>query len=346
MQCFKLLAADVPALIKHLGSFGSVYAPHHKGEVSYSYERVDDSHDVVLDYNRTLLPLKKYFLPPVEKLMDFSIAEPSFSPVEIDIEKRVFFAVHSYEMQSILRLDHNMLTRNPEANYFKRRQESRFVGISFEPDDYHFSDSVGIPVETMDGFDLFLSKIGDNYQVVVVSEAGAELLEGFKDLSACEGIESPEHQFKKRLRYHYNRLPKIFDEAYHSEVWNKVAERCVGCGTCNLVCPTCYCFDVQDDVNISAQDGSRQRNWDGCMLMAFAEVAGGENFRERNSQRTRHRLYRKFKYITEQEGLPWCIGCGRCTAFCPAEISLTEIVNDLIQEHEEEQYSRAGRVAV
>lgn len=346
MQCYKLLAADVPVLIKHLGRSSKVFAPHRKGDVSFTFKEVDDPHEVVLDYNRTLLPLKKFFLPPVEKLLDFSLEQPGFDPVEIDMEERVYFAVHSYEMQSVLRLDHNMLVRSPEANYFKRRQKTHFVGISYDPDEFHFGESVGIPVEATEGFDLFLNKIDENYQLIVVTEFGEEMLKGFKDLSECGGVESPERKFKKRLRYHYNRLPKVFDDAYNSEVWNKVADQCVGCGTCNLVCPTCYCFDVKDEVNISAKDGSRQRNWDGCMLMSFAEVAGGENFREKNSQRTRHRLYRKFKYITDQEGLPWCIGCGRCTAFCPAGISLTDIVNDLIQEHEDEQYARAGRVAV
>lgn len=346
MQCYKLSAADVPELITHLGSYGKVHAPHHKGDVSYAFEPVCDAEKVVLDYPRTMLPLKKYFLPPTEKLLDFNLETPGFTPVEIEAEKSVYFGVHSYEMQSILRLDHNMLSRNAESNYLKRRENAVFVGISFEPDEYHFSESVGISVETLDGFDLFLNKIDENYQVIVVSETGEELLKGFAKLDECEGVESPERKFTNRLRYHYNRLPKVFEDAYNSEVWNKVAEKCVGCGTCNLVCPTCFCFDVKDEVAVSAKEGTRARNWDSCMLSTFAEVAGGENFREKNSARTRHRLYRKFKYITDEEGLPWCVGCGRCTAYCTAGISITNIVNELIREHEDDQFSRSGRVAV
>jgi len=344
MECFSLLRADVPALIDHLGKFGEVVAPHGKGDVSYSFEVVRDSKEVVLDYNRTLLPLKKLFLPPVEKLMDFSLKDMSFSPVELPIRPRVFFAIHSYEMQSILRLDHSMLSGNAESNYFRRRKKSRFVGISFQPDDFHFSESVGIAIEEMEGFDLFLNEVDDDYQLYVLTEHGRSLIQGFKQIRTVEAEIGKKREFKKKIRYHYNRLPRIFQYAYHADVWADVASRCVGCGSCTLTCPTCFCFDVTDQVSVTAEDGLRQRSWDSCMLSTFAEVAGGENFREKTINRTRHRLYRKFKYITDEEGLPWCVGCGRCTAFCPAGISLPDIVNELIQEDEKAQYHRTIRV--
>jgi len=140
-------------------------------------------------------------------------------------------------------------------------------------------------------------------------------------------------------------LPRVFDECYDSKVWVDVANRCVGCGTCNLTCPTCYCFTVEDEVDVSGIAGCRNRSWDSCMLDSFAEVAGGENFRRRRSQRTRHRIYRKFKYITDNEGLPWCVGCGRCSAFCTAGISLPQILNDLIEEFEAEQITHSAQRA-
>ena len=344
MECFSLLRSDVPTLINHLGGFGEVIAPHGKGDVSYSFEVVRDSNDVVLNYNRTLLPLKKMFLPPVEKLMDFSLKEASYTKVEVAIAPRVFFGIHSYEMQAILRLDHSMLSGFAESNYFKRRQSSRFVGISFEPDEFHFSESVGITIEEMEGFDLFLNEVDGDFQIYVVTDHGQKLLDGFDKIKLTTPEIVDGRHFQKKIRYHYNRLPHVFENAYHSEVWAEVADRCVGCGACTLTCPTCFCFDVQDEVTVTAEDGMRQRSWDSCMLSTFAEVAGGENFREKTINRTRHRLYRKFKYITDEEGLPWCVGCGRCTAFCPAGISLPDIVNDLIHEDEKSQYHKTVRV--
>lgn len=343
MECFSLQRTQVPALIDHLRGYGEVIAPHHKGDVSYTFKTVQDSKDVVLDYNRTLLPLKKMFLPPVEKLMDFSLKDGNYTSNEVPVEPRVFFGVHSYEMQSILRLDHNMLDGNAESNYFNRRKSSRFVGISFDPDEFHFSESVGIAIEEMEGFDLFLNKVDDDYQLYVLTDKGAKLMKGFANLEKVEPEIVDGRSFKKRIRYHYNRLPRVFQYSYQSKVWSDVADRCVSCGSCTLTCPTCFCFDVSDHVTVTAEDGMRQRNWDSCMLTNFAEVAGGENFREKTVNRTRHRLFRKFKYITDDEGLPWCVGCGRCTAFCPAGISLVDIVNELIQEDEKAQYHKNVR---
>ena len=259
MECFSLLRSDVPALIDHLRDFGEVIAPHGKGDVSYSFEVVRDSSDVVLDYNRTLLPLKKMFLPPVEKLMGFSLKNESFEQVEVAIAPRVFFGVHSYEMQSILRLDHSMLSGSAESNYFKRRQSSRFLGISFEPDEFHFSESVGIVIEEMEGFDLFLNEVDGDFQLYVLTDNGQEMLNGFDKIKLTEPEIVEGRHFKKKIRYHYNRLPRVFQYAYHSDVWADVASRCVGCGACTLTCPTCFCFDVHDHVDKRLHLCSRTR---------------------------------------------------------------------------------------
>ncbi|NQV15647.1 4Fe-4S dicluster domain-containing protein [bacterium] len=338
MECYSLLRTDVPDLIDHLGAYGEIVAPHSKGDVSYSFEVVQDSNKVVLDYDRTLLPLKKMFLPPQEKLMDFSLKSLSYTPIKLHIKPRVFFAIHSYEMQSILRLDHSMLSGQAESNYLRRRKKSRFIGISFKPDEFHFSESVGIPIEEMEGFDLYLNEVDGDYQLYVLTKNGHSLIEGFEKIKTAEPEIAEDRKFNKKIRFHYNRLPQVFQYAYHSEIWAEVASRCVGCGSCTLTCPTCFCFDVKDEVTVTAESGMRQRSWDSCMLSTFAEIAGGENFREKTINRTRHRLYRKFKYITDEEGLPWCVGCGRCTAFCPAEISLPDILNDLINEDEKAQH--------
>lgn len=174
--------------------------------------------------------------------------------------------------------------------------------------------------------------------VYVVNEEGQKMINDFGKGKKMNGeFEFAAKQFQNKIKLHYNRLPQIFDYVYKSKVWDKVAERCVGCGTCNLLCSTCYCFDVQDEIELNAKDGKRTRFWDGCMLNTFAEVAGNENFREKLNQRTRHRLYRKFKYITEQSGELHCVGCGRCSKYCPAGISLVDIVNDLIDDYANQQ---------
>ena len=326
--------------LEYLSRKGKVFAPHKKGERSYSFQEVDDVNNVVFDYPRTMLPLKKYFLPPQETLLNFNLNDNSFSePVELR-EKKIFFAVHAYDMQSILRLDYSFSKGNPESNYLSKREKSCFIGISFEPDEWHFSKSVGIEIEKLEGFCLFFEPVENGHLVFEVNEKGREILSEFGAgtlVSTPLDFEITNKHFSAKIKYHHNRLPQIFEHVYYSKVWDKVAEKCVGCGTCNLLCATCYCFDVRDEVDLNITDGKRQRFWDSCMLHPFAEVAGGEDFRDKLSLRTRHRLFRKFKYITEESGELQCIGCGRCSRYCPAQINIVNILNDLIVDFTEQQ---------
>jgi sulfhydrogenase subunit beta (sulfur reductase) len=322
-----------------------VYAPHRKGDHSYAYEKVKDAGRVVFNYPRTIQPLKKFFLPPHETLLRFNLKTNEFSQEKVVAEKRIFFGIHSYEMQGLKRLDYSFARGEPESNYLNRRENTVFIGISFTPDVYHFSKSVGISIEETDGFCLYFEPVENGYLVFEVNDEGRDLVDAFGQgapVDTLMTIDMAEKEFKTKIKYHYNRLPQVFEQVYHSSVWEKVAEKCVGCGTCNLLCPTCYCFDVRDNVALNIEEGSRERFWDGCMLNPFAEVAGNENFREELSSRTRHRLYRKFKYLPDQSGELHCVGCGRCTKYCPAAISITGILNDLIEDISAQQQKQVG----
>jgi sulfhydrogenase subunit beta (sulfur reductase) len=329
--------------LTYLVTKATVIAPHKKGESSYSFEKVGNVNEVVFNYPRTIQPLKKYFLPSQETLLNFNLADNSFTEPEVEEEKKIFFAIHSYEMQSIFRLDYSFKKGNPEANYLNKRENACFIGISFDPDQWHFSKSVGIEIEKIDGFCLFFEPVENGHLVFEVNDTGREMLAEFGAGSLVDtplDFEITDKKFKAKIKYHYNRLPQVFEYVYKSKVWDEVAKTCVGCGTCNLLCATCYCFDVRDEVDLNMSGGKRERFWDGCMLNTFAEVAGGENFRDKINARTRHRLYRKFKYITEESGELHCIGCGRCSRYCPANINIVDIINDLIvdfTEHQEKQ---------
>lgn len=323
----------IPEFVSHLLSRKPVYAPHAKGQKSFAFEKVEDATDVVLDYPRTMHSVKKFFLPPREELLSFDLTENSFTAQEPEPLDAIFFGVHSYDLAAIHRLDYNFSQGNPERNYLTRRQAALFVGVSFEPDKYHFSGSVGIDPFATEGFDVFLTKLLNGYIVEAITPAGEGLLTGFT---------MPPHEAGKPARGHFQqhiylpqaKLSKVMEHSYDNEVWDETAAKCVGCGTCNLVCPTCYCFNVEESVDISATAGSRERHWDGCMLRDFSEVAGGEVFREPLAARQRHRVFRKFKYLSAATDEPWCVGCGRCTAYCTADISIVSIVNRLVADFE------------
>jgi len=333
---------EVRKFIDFLMTKTEVIAPQPKGEHSFAYDIVENSLDVALEYPRTIQPLKKYFLPPVETLLSFKISSNAFIKEEINAAKRIFFGVHSYDMQGIRRLDYSMEKGKTESNYFKRREAAIFIGISYKPDKYHFATSLGIDIEETDGFALFFEKVEKGYLVFIVTDEGADLVREFGGGNPVDTpVKIEEEAQQAKIKFHYNRLPQVFEHVYDSKVWEEVTERCVGCGTCNMLCSTCYCFDVRDEIELNADDGKRRRFWDGCMLNSFAEVAGGENFREKLASRTRHRLYRKFNYITKSSGELHCVGCGRCSKFCPADINIVEIINDLIEDFSGQQKKQA-----
>jgi len=141
-----------------------------------------------------------------------------------------------------------------------------------------------------------------------------------------------EKAFSRKIPYDVDTLPALLNRSYDSLLWEATARRCYSCGSCNLSCPTCYCFNVYDELDLSLVRGERKREWDGCQLTNFAVVAGGHNFRESAASRLRHRIYRKGKWVREREGISGCVGCARCDRACTAKINSVEIYNQLAEE--------------
>jgi len=104
------------------------------------------------------------------------------------------------------------------------------------------------------------------------------------------------------------------------EVWEKRGKKCFSCGSCVLVCPTCYCFDVQDELDLSLEKGERVRSWDGCTIENFATAAGGIISGKRRGQDTPQALP-EAKVPVQRFGLPGCVGCGRCKKACVPDIA-------------------------
>jgi sulfhydrogenase subunit beta (sulfur reductase) len=311
--------------------------------LSVVFERIEQPRDLVLEYTSTILPLKKFFIPQEEVLVEFDLEEKKASAPAVPEEKRLFFGVHPCDMQAVLKLDYAFSKGNVESNYMSRRRNSFFVGVSCRPDKDCFCESVGSYV-TNEGFDLFLVDVGDRYFVEVVTDAGRDLLwshamvtePGEADRRMAEQTKERNRKFQIPLSCHALALPELLEIAYDNDFWSETAKKCLACGSCNLVCPTCYCFDVTDRLNLSMKDGSRLRRWDACMLETFATVATGENFRKQVKDRLRHRMSRKYLFETAAYGKCSCVGCGRCTRACVAGIDIKQAVNALAERHREQ----------
>ena len=226
--------------------------------------------------------------------------------------------------------------------YLARRDHTQLIGYACtQPcDDRAFCAAVD-SLDHREGSDVFLTPVrGDLILVEALTDGGRQLLEGV-DFQSCQdgparkigAVAARPEAFGRPLKARLADLPKIINKQWESPVWDRHVERCFSCGSCNLVCPTCYCFDVLDDLNLDAKSGTRSRTWDGCMLNHFSVVAGDHNFRPHPASRQRHRVKRKFEYLPKRYGHgSACVGCARCGRQCTSGIDIYDIVNDLAEE--------------
>ncbi len=319
------LKAMVNSLSKEMEIVG-VKSRHGK----YVYDRIDSFDELRLDYDVTVMPPTKYLLPARENLLKFKIGDESKAEPVVEAAPLAVIGVHPYDIKAIELLDEVFMAANPDPNYIARRQNTVIIGVDcLNPSPKSFAPSMGTnTAET--GFDLLLTDIGTAYMVTVGSEMGAVLLA--KYASAGEPTSDDIARQKQArdgalARYQLSldvareRLPKLLEDNYDDPYWASRSETCLSCGSCVMVCPTCFCFDVTDEVALNLREGERLRRWDGCMLVDFAKVATGENFRHNKESRFRHRIFRKGKYVLERYGRVGCVGCGRCAIACLAEIA-------------------------
>jgi ferredoxin len=325
------------AFVGRLMGDGRVAAPVERGH-QYAFEVLDGPADLAkvrMDYDITILPPKKFLTPQHDVLLDFSGPSPGSASAAVSALPTVILGVHPYDLHGIATLDAVFNTSPTDPYYQSRRQATRLIGLNIRGyvNDCQFMADMGSAEAPQGGFDLFWTDLGDRWFVEVGSDAGEQMVAsgglftpaGPDDHRARQAYDrAKQAALPHRLPYDTRYLPELLEASYDSLLWDAVARRCFSCGTCTNVCPTCYCFDVQDKLNIDAASGVRQRQWDSCQLRVFAEVAGGENFREHRASRLRHRMFRKGKYVLEQTGKLGCVGCGRCIHHCVADISILE----------------------
>lgn len=332
----KSLASFVEAIMKDY----PVIAPVAR-KSRFVFSEIKTAGEIRLDYDTTILPPKKLFFPPRQDLVTFDTKGGKSC---INPREQVLFGVHPHDIKAIAMADKFYADNNPDNNYLANRKATIIVGCTVQN---HYKNAFFGSVCTElapSGHDMLLTKISGGYVVEVISDKGAVLAKK-ASLADAETKQTTEADAAKKaadancpekLKNSSSEIREKVRSTFKTDIWNDFSEDCFSCGTCNTVCPTCFCFDVQDSWNLDGVSGTRCRTWDACLVREFSEVSvqgGSENFRTKSADRFRHRFMRKTDYLNDQLGGPACVGCGRCSGACTADIANpTTVINKIMEQ--------------
>ncbi|AFM39472.1 sulfite reductase, subunit A [Desulfosporosinus acidiphilus SJ4] len=331
---FRYTAAAFNQLLESLRKNHRVYAPTLlKGKGKFSdtdlvgYAEVSNIEDVVFNQKSYYSP-KETFYPMTQRLFYFN--ENEFTESVVD-EKGIIVLLRACDIQAVERLDKIMLENGPSPDYYYERLRNKLKLIV---------------MDCQEGFDsCFCVSMGanktENYNASLRLENGFYLSDVKEDIEGLfashgENVEvSPQFVERNKLVI---QVPENLDleKTAANPIWEEYGSRCIACGRCTVVCPSCSCYTMQD---IFYEDnpkcGERRRVWASCHIDGFTDMAGGHSFRRNNGERMRFKVMHKIKDFKQRFGVPMCVGCGRCDNACPEYISLANCIHRLGKEEAE-----------
>lgn len=286
------------------------------------YGKAESLDEIVWD-SRSDYSFKEALTAINEVLFYFTESEAS---VPSCTDKKILIFLRSCDLHAVKRLDAIYLENGPEDFYYRRlRDKARFVLMGCaETCGTGFCVSMG--TNQAGQYDLYLKLSEESVWADCRSE---ELLPYFEGADICEV--QPEYVSENREKV---TLPRnLSTDSFSNPLWEEYGSRCIGCGRCNFVCPTCTCFTMQDiHYRDNANVGERRRVWASCQVDGYTDIAGGNSFRKTQGERMRFKVMHKIYDFEKRFGFPMCVGCGRCDAVCPEYISYANLVNKLAKE--------------
>jgi ferredoxin len=280
---------------------------------------------------------KRFLHPPVETLWKARIGKDRIE-IETAMEpapKFAFIGVRACEIHAIAIQDRVFVAGPyPDAGYALRRRDTFVVAVNCsQAGATCFCVSMQTGPKAASGFDLALTELLDHqthaFVVEIGSDAGAALLEQVPHGEVSEAHLAAADAVVARTASHMGRrletdgLKELLQGNLNHPRWDVVAERCLSCGNCTMVCPTCFCTTVEDHSDLGGAASERVRKWDSCFTMDFSYIHGGS---VRKTARSRYRQWMTHKLANwiDQFGTSGCVGCGRCITWCPVGIDITE----------------------
>ena len=323
----KISAESLEALFAALGNSGRRILGPTATDGRVDLGEVQTPAQVADAHLQLTLSAKEAVFPRVERLLSYKTrpGKVELKDAEPEIQPTVLFGLRPCEASGFGSLD-SVFNWDSRDKFFNARVEQMtVVGLSCtQADDACFCTSVGGGPGSTKGSDLLLTPLADGHYLVEILTAKGEAIQALSPHLFQPAVGEDKEALLAKLEPQFDRgaltakLPGLFT----SELWAEQSLRCVGCGACAFVCPTCACFDIQEEAD--TQEGQRLRCWDSCGLRQFTLHASGHNPRSAQAERWRQRIYHKFSYFPQRFGEAMCVGCGKCTRACPVDMNLKE----------------------
>lgn len=323
--------------LKGLKKSFEVYGPVTQGD-QCNFALLTEGTEPDFSFQNTRLSPKALVQPQSERMFQFSL-DPENPEAQILKEepkkenKRLLAGIRPCDARAYDLVGINFVTPDYEDPFWKQgRERLILMGLGCDhPCSTCFCTSVGgSPFDTA-GLDLLMTDLGESYLIQGLTEKGEGLLKTSPRKPISEKAQKQAAQIKTQAEGMISsKVPtdRLKDQPlldlFNAPFWDEVQFSCINCGTCTYLCPTCWCFDIQDEVQ--GTDGIRMRNWDSCMYPLFTLHGSGHNPRGEKLQRVRQRFMHKFKYYVDKYGNGVaCVGCGRCVQFCPVNIDIRRV---------------------
>ncbi|MBU1140502.1 MAG: 4Fe-4S dicluster domain-containing protein [Proteobacteria bacterium] len=334
-----LKSTDLKSWLGELAQENRVFAPRYEGD-AVIFAPFDPEQEIFIKYAATAPPKKTVF-PQSEKLVDFMYSKDPEDLSRILIEAKevlpqgtaIVFGGRPCDVRGFTMFDRVYMSEEATDIYYKaRRDNTSFITLACDStENTCFCHWVNSSPSDPTGSDILAVPVTGGLLLKAVSDRGESLLTS-KLLSEGESKRDEAEKVIKEVADSLDQAPdlaqapkKLLEVFDNIEFWEEVSAKCLSCGACTYLCPTCYCFNITDETQ--GMKGSRIRSWDNCMSALFTMEASGHNPRPTKAHRLKNRVGHKFSYYPDlHDGVISCCGCGRCIKSCPAGVDIREIV--------------------
>lgn len=316
-------------------SQNNLYAPVEKDGIT-TFQKVQKAEEISFSYQNSDVPPKNILFPQSETMFSYTLGSRQKIEVPGGKGKNIILGIRPCDGESFSILDKVFGRDFPDTYYLRKREDTTLIGLSCnQPGANCFCTSLNGGPGNKESLDLLLTSLGDEYLVEVVTDKGRTIIEDYPHLFGQASEEQSHKKDEVKIRAESlvkrkislegieEKLDQVFDHVF----WNEISMKCLGCSICTFLCPTCHCFDIQDEPAL--RQGRRIRVWDSCSNPEYTRQASGYNPRPARMNRVRNRVYHKYRYYPKNFAVLACVGCGRCIDKCPVNMDILDVLSDI-----------------